>query len=78
MIQLKPTTIYCDNQGALALSKNDAKQHNRSKHTDVREQSTISYEYVPSCDNVADFLTKSVGGTHHKQLMKILKIEGTC
>jgi len=83
MIQSEPTIVYCDNQGALALSKNGGKQHNRSKHIDIRfhfirEQSDVTYEHVPSCDNVADFLTKSVGGILHKHLMDKLQIEGAC
>ena len=83
MIQQQPTTVYCDNQGTIALSKNGAKQHNRSKHIDIRyhfirEQSDVTYRHVPTCDNVADLLTKSVGGTRHKYLMDKLQIEGPC
>jgi len=83
MYQMNPTVVYCDNQGALALSKNGPKQHNRSKHIDIRfhfigEQSNVTYQHVPTCDNVADFLTKSVGGIRHRHLMNVLQIEGAC
>lgn len=65
----KPTTLRCDNQGALALSKNPLYQ-SRSKHFDVvycwiRERvddSTILPEYVPTSLMLADFLTKAL---HH-------------
>ena len=36
LIQTTQTTIFCDNQGALPLTKSSAKQHQRTKHFDVR------------------------------------------
>ena len=83
IFQPEITTVYTDNQGALALSKNSAKRHNRSKHIDirfhfVREQSAVAYEHIPTCANIADILTKSVGGLQHKRLMDKLQIEGAC
>jgi hypothetical protein len=58
-------TLYCDNQGALALAKNPV-QHQRSKHIDIRyhfirdevQKGTIQLIYVPSEQNVADIFTK--------------------
>jgi hypothetical protein len=57
------TTIYTDNQGALSFAKGDIKQHQRTKHIDVRyhfirEQDTIHYKHIPGYDNLADALTK--------------------
>jgi len=44
----------------------------------IREQSAVAYEHIPTCENVADILTKSVGGLQHKRLMDKLQIEGAC
>jgi hypothetical protein len=51
----KPLTINCDNQGAIALSK-DNKFHSRTKHIDIRynfireavEDEKILVNYVPT------------------------------
>ena len=81
--QATETTVYCDNQGTLALTKNSARQHNRTKHIDVRyhfvrEQSEVTFRHVPTCDNLADFLTKSLGTQQHRHLLSQLQIEGAC
>lgn len=62
-----PVTIYEDNQGAIALSKNPVCRQ-RCKHVDTKYhfvQSTlvdgkITIEYCPTADMVADILTKPV------------------
>lgn len=67
--QQGPTSLRCDNQGALALSKNPLYQ-SRSKHFDVvyhwiRERvddSTIQPSYIQTSLMLADFLTKAL---HH-------------
>ena len=59
------TTIYSDNQSAIALIKSDAHSH-RSKHIDTRHQfmsyvmkhERISLEYLPTGQQLADLLTK--------------------
>ena len=64
----EPITMYCDNQGAIALVKNPVK-HGRSKHIDIRyhftrehvENGTIILEYIPSDQNLADPFTKPLG-----------------
>ena len=61
------TTLHCDNQGALALSKNPL-FHSRSKHFDVQyhwirekvEDSTINPVYISTSEMVADFFTKAL------------------
>jgi len=82
-MQLSTTihNIFCDNRSAMELSKNNAKQHDRSKHIDVRyhfvrEQTAIVFEHVPTSDNVADFLMKSLGPAKQKQLIDLLQIGG--
>lgn len=63
-IQQPPTTtVYSDNQSAIALTRNEGGRHNRTKHIDtryhfIREQSNVSYEYINTEDNLSDNLTK--------------------
>jgi len=83
LTQMTETTVYCDNQGTLALTRSGAKQHNSTKHIDVRyhfvrEQSDVTFPHVPTRDNVADFLTKSLGTLQHRHLLNQLQIEGAC
>ncbi len=62
-----PTTLYCDNQGAIRLSK-DATFHGRTKHIDVHfhfiRQTITSRDvellYIPTEKMVADIFTKSL------------------
>ena len=61
------TTLYCDNQAALALAKDD-NYHARTKHIDIRyhfirhqiASGAISMRYCPTDDMTADILTKPV------------------
>ncbi len=60
-------TIYCDNQGAIALAHN-LKDHRRTKHIDICyhfvrekvEEWTIVLEYLSTDQMVADGLTKAL------------------
>lgn len=60
-------TVYGDNQGAIALTKNPV-GHQRSKHIDIKyhfirthvQNGKIDLVYVPSDQNVADVFTKPV------------------
>ncbi|KAK3716452.1 hypothetical protein RRG08_057375 [Elysia crispata] len=60
-------TLNCDNQGAIALSKNPV-HHQRSKHIDIRyhfvrneiSNGLMKVQYVPSEENPADVFTKPV------------------
>jgi hypothetical protein len=62
-----PTTIYCDNQGAISTSKDDA-FHPRTKHIAMRyhlvrektEGREVTLTYIPTADMAADFFTKSL------------------
>jgi hypothetical protein len=64
---LSPTTLYSDNQSAIALSK-DHQYHARTKHIDIRfhfirwiiEQGSIRLIYCPTDDMIADTLTKAL------------------
>lgn len=65
--KLSPFTIFCDNQGAIALAKNPI-NHQRSKHIDIRYhfvrdevvKKKLTILYVPSVDNIADIFTKAL------------------
>ena len=67
LLVTKPVLIYADNNGAIALSSND-KNHRRTKHIDVQhyfvkeyiKANDITFQYIPSSMNLADFLTKSL------------------
>ena len=64
---LSPTTLYSDNQSAIALSK-DHQYHARTKHIDIRfhfirwiiERGSIRLIYCPTEDMIADTLTKAL------------------
>ncbi len=68
-----PTTLFCDNQSAIALTK-DYQYHARTKHIDIRfhflrwitEKGDIRLLYCPTADMVADSLTKALPSTKVK------------
>jgi hypothetical protein len=61
-----PTPLFCDNNGAIALAKDNTVFHPRTKHIDVRynfireiiEKREVTMIYVNTNDNLADVLTK--------------------
>lgn len=65
--QNSPTTVYCDNSGAIALTNNPV-FHARTKHIAVHHhyirdtvaEGEIVVQHVGTKDNVADALTKSL------------------
>jgi hypothetical protein len=64
---ISPSTLFCDNQGAIRLSK-DSTFHARTKHIDVNfhfirqtiSQDKIQLEYIPTFDMIGDIFTKSL------------------
>jgi hypothetical protein len=66
-VNLSPTTLFSDNQSAIALTK-DNQYHARTKHIDIRfhfirwivEQGAVRLVYCPTEDMVADTLTKAL------------------
>ncbi|PSS32217.1 hypothetical protein PHLCEN_2v2016 [Hermanssonia centrifuga] len=64
-----PITVYSDNQGAIALSKDD-RFHTRTKHIDIHfrfvwqyvEDGTLNITYLPTDRMLADALTKALAG----------------
>jgi len=74
-----PLTINCDNQGAIALSK-DNKFHARTKHIDIRyhfireavEDKKIEVIYIPTDDNTSDIFTKPLAKLKFRRFVEML------
>ncbi|KAK3784573.1 hypothetical protein RRG08_003381 [Elysia crispata] len=72
-------TLNCDNQGAIALSKNPV-HHQRSKHIDIRyhfvrdeiSNGHMKVQYVPSKENLADVFTKPVSKVKMQKFKTLL------
>jgi hypothetical protein len=64
---IPPIPVYCDNQGAVALTTNN-KFHTRMKHIDLRyhyvrslvRSGLLNLQYCPTEDNIADIFTKAL------------------
>jgi hypothetical protein len=64
--------LFCDNQGAIALSENPGK-HSRSKHIDVRyhfirervDDGQVDIRHVGTLNQAADMLTKALNNVKH-------------
>ncbi|CAO1634461.1 unnamed protein product [Jaminaea pallidilutea] len=72
---MTPITIFCDSQGALAFIANTG-SHARTKHYDIelnflREISPdiLQFKYVPTKQQIADFLTKPLAAVTFQQLL---------
>ena len=77
--------LNCDNQGAIALSK-DNKFHARTKHIDIQyhfireavEDGKLAVAYIPTDDNTADIFTKALPKTKFKQFVELLGLCVIC
>jgi hypothetical protein len=77
-----PTTIYGDNQGAIALVENP-EFHARTKHIDVSahyireltEDQVVKVQYKPTDQMLADCLTKPLKATQHQRNVKNIGIQ---
>jgi len=69
------STIFCDNQAAIVIAHHP-EFHAHTKHIDIAlhflcnlvESGTIDIVYVPSCENLADLLTKGLARVLHSEL----------
>ena len=76
-----PTTLYCDNQDAIDLSKNSC-FHARMKHIDVHfhfvcqavNQNQIQIKYIPTNEMVADIFMKSLGRVKFEGFCELLNV----
>ena len=81
-VQGKPTIIYEDNQGAVALSKNP-RYHARTKHVDIKyhfvrdkfENGEIILTYCYTNDMIADMLTKALPRTLFERFHTFLNMK---
>jgi len=63
----KPMRVLCDNQSAISIAKNPV-HHDRTKHVEIDrhfikekiEAETISLQYIPTTQQIADILTKAI------------------
>jgi hypothetical protein len=79
--KLAHTTMFSDNQSAIALAK-DHQYHARTKHTDIRyhfirwivEQGVLRLVYCPTDNMIADTLTKALPSTKAKHFAVELRL----
>ena len=79
--QNKPTVIYEDNQGCIAMSYNPV-DHRRSKHIHVRyhflreliQANELTVQYCPTQEMIADILNKPLPGPQFSYLRSKLRI----
>ena len=75
-IKRNPLTLKADNQGAIALAK-DNKFHTRTKHIDLQyhfireavDDGKIKMDYIPTIENVADIFMKPLARSRHEELV---------
>ena len=75
------TTLHCNNQGAIELSKN-ARFHARMKHIDVHfhfvcqaiDKGHIQVKYIPTDNMVANIFTKSLAQVKFSMFCELLNI----
>ena len=80
IMQIEATTIYCDNQAAIALSKNP-EFHSRSKHVDIQyhflrqhvDLNTVKLKFVGSDNMAADGLTKALSRYKHSLFCEFMQ-----
>ena len=76
-----PTTLHCDNQGTIHLSK-DSTFHGRTKHIDIHfhfirqmvSQAHITLLYCPTDDMIADTFTKPLACFKFKKFHRLLGV----
>ena len=77
----QPLPLWNDNASAIALSKNPT-SHDKSKHIAMRHHfirekvldNTVSLSHVPSAENLADMLTKSLPAESFGRLLDLLGV----
>nr|KYP48030.1 Retrovirus-related Pol polyprotein from transposon TNT 1-94 [Cajanus cajan] len=82
--ELETTSIYCDNQSAICLTKNQV-HHERTKHVDVKfhfvrdvvASDVVKIEKVATEENAADMLTKALPSNKFEFCLKLLNVTDT-
>ena len=81
-LQEHPTTLWCDNQSAIHISKNPI-QHQRTKHIDIHmhfirqliQDGVLNLKYLPTEEQVVDIFTKPLASPRFLQLRLILGVK---
>ena len=81
-IKLAATTLFCDNQSAIALASNPS-HHRSTKHIDIRyhfirdaiQNGVVKLQYVKTENQSADILTKGLPGPIHNRHMNSLGLQ---
>jgi hypothetical protein len=81
-IEIPPPVLHTDNKAAESIAKREP-DYQRSKHIDIRyhflrdhyKKGTYSIEHVPSVDQVADILTKSLTRFKHHRFVHELRLD---
>ncbi len=82
MKKKKAMVIWCDNQGAISLTKNPT-QHAQTKHIDVQhhfvreqvENGEVTFQYCSMKDMVVNVLTKALSKEWPNKLITMLGLE---
>ena len=77
-----PTTIYCDNMSAIAMTKNPV-FHSRTKHIEIRhhfirelvEKQEIELQFCKTGEQLADIFTKALPIDKFIQFRKQLSVQ---
>ncbi|CAL9014556.1 unnamed protein product [Prunus brigantina] len=80
--QKSPTTIYCDNNSAIALARNPV-FHGRTKHIHVKfhyirdlvNDKVVEVQYCPTGEQIADIFTKGLKIDVFMKLKKMMGME---
>jgi hypothetical protein len=79
---IQPTVLHSDNQAAITLA-NGQGNYRRAKHIDIRyrfirdhlQHGTLELTYIPSEQQLADFLTKALPKAKHYACIHGLHLE---
>jgi len=81
-LQKSASTIFCDNLGTIHIANNDVVtpkvKHIAMRHHFLKENiaaGKIKIEYIPTADNIADFMTKPLEGKQFAKFRKQLMLE---